>query len=245
LKKLVLGLGGATAIGLLMVTSAMAASFTLFGNAEIVPGGNPGNAAQLSSVATEAEPFGGVDFAITPTDWVDLETLSTDYNVTDDDCGGGSPRIVLGIDTDDDGDRDGFVIVHPVPSPNFTDCAVGWQSSPNLIGNEEAGRYDYSGFGGSNFSTYSQAPDDVTGATIVEAFIVVDSSWSAAATGGDGEMTTLIDNFNFNGDITTFGPDEPTEKDACKTGGWQDLERADGTAFKNQGDCIQYFNTGN
>lgn len=35
-----------------------------------------------------------------------------------------------------------------------------------------------------------------------------------------------------------------TAKDSCKAGGWDALFRADGTAFKNQGDCIQYVNTG-
>lgn len=33
-------------------------------------------------------------------------------------------------------------------------------------------------------------------------------------------------------------------KDDCKKGGWMDLSRADGSSFKNQGDCIQYVNTG-
>jgi hypothetical protein len=31
---------------------------------------------------------------------------------------------------------------------------------------------------------------------------------------------------------------------ACKNDGWQELTRADSTMFKNQGDCIQYVNTG-
>ena len=31
---------------------------------------------------------------------------------------------------------------------------------------------------------------------------------------------------------------------ACKNNGWQQLTRADGSIFKNQGDCIQYVNTG-
>jgi hypothetical protein len=35
-----------------------------------------------------------------------------------------------------------------------------------------------------------------------------------------------------------------TAKDQCKDGGWQALFRANGTGFKNQGDCIQYINTG-
>jgi hypothetical protein len=33
-------------------------------------------------------------------------------------------------------------------------------------------------------------------------------------------------------------------KDQCKDGGWQRLFRTNGTGFKNQGDCIQYANTG-
>ncbi len=35
-----------------------------------------------------------------------------------------------------------------------------------------------------------------------------------------------------------------TTKDACKNNGWQSLSRAGGSSFKNQGDCIQYVNTG-
>jgi hypothetical protein len=31
---------------------------------------------------------------------------------------------------------------------------------------------------------------------------------------------------------------------ACKNDGWQQFTRADGSLFKNQGDCIQYVNTG-
>jgi hypothetical protein len=33
-------------------------------------------------------------------------------------------------------------------------------------------------------------------------------------------------------------------KDDCKNGGWRSMTRADGSPFKNQGDCIQYTNTG-
>lgn len=37
---------------------------------------------------------------------------------------------------------------------------------------------------------------------------------------------------------------EATNKNACKNDGWMSLYRADGSAFNNQGDCIQYVNTG-
>jgi hypothetical protein len=33
-------------------------------------------------------------------------------------------------------------------------------------------------------------------------------------------------------------------KAQCMNGGWQTLYRANNTTFKNQGDCIQYVNTG-
>jgi hypothetical protein len=36
----------------------------------------------------------------------------------------------------------------------------------------------------------------------------------------------------------------PDTKDQCKYDEWMTKARADGSTFKNQGDCIQYFNTG-
>ena len=36
----------------------------------------------------------------------------------------------------------------------------------------------------------------------------------------------------------------PASADDCKNDGWQTLARGDGSVFKNQGDCIQYANTG-
>ena len=36
----------------------------------------------------------------------------------------------------------------------------------------------------------------------------------------------------------------PADANACKKYGWRAVYRADGSSFKNQGDCIQYVNTG-
>jgi len=44
--------------------------------------------------------------------------------------------------------------------------------------------------------------------------------------------------------VVTFAPTVPETKDQCKNDGWISVRRADGSTFKNQGDCIQYFNTG-
>ena len=35
----------------------------------------------------------------------------------------------------------------------------------------------------------------------------------------------------------------PTSKDQCKNGGWQTYADANGTPFKNQGDCVSYVAT--
>jgi hypothetical protein len=50
---------------------------------------------------------------------------------------------------------------------------------------------------------------------------------------------------NFNGTTYDFEPYQvANDKDQCKNGGYKNVRRADGSSFKNQGDCIQYVNTG-
>lgn len=237
--KYISGAGAALALA---VGVAFAAPPTLFGGATVVPTGNPGNAAQLVSDGTT--PFSGVTLDLpADTAWSDLDTVSADYNVTDDNCGGGSPRFTYKVDTNDDGVSDGNVHVAIGPSPTFTGCTPGWHNTGNMIGNEDAGRYDYSQFGGSPFTTYSGAPASVMNGEVLSVQMVVDGSWSAAATGGDGEQTVLVDNILINSDMHTFDANTPTSKDACKKGGWMSLETADFEPFKNQGDCVSYFNT--
>ncbi|HEV8414470.1 MAG TPA: hypothetical protein VGQ49_12815 [Bryobacteraceae bacterium] len=54
------------------------------------------------------------------------------------------------------------------------------------------------------------------------------------------EFTVLaIDN------VSLLSVNEAGNTSACKNEGWQHLTRSDGSIFKNQGDCIQYVNTGN
>jgi hypothetical protein len=51
------------------------------------------------------------------------------------------------------------------------------------------------------------------------------------------------DLFNFNGTVYDFEPYAvATSKDQCKDGGWTTQHQADGSSFKNQGDCIKYVN---
>ncbi len=230
----------------LLFTSAPAfavSNYTLFGDATEVAGGNPGQAIQIRSDASIAPSYGGVTLALpSPIAWTDLATLSTDFNVTNDSCGGGSPRVQVRVDTNNDGTSDGSVRIALGPSPNFIGCVTGWQNSGSLVGNTDAGRYDYSVFGGSPFTTYSNAPASVMAGEVVGVVVVVDGSWSTAATGGDSEQTVLVDNTVVNGNV--FGYEVVSEPpvivspEDCKKEGWKTLLGGD---FKNQGQCVSYF----
>jgi hypothetical protein len=249
MKKFIAASTIAAAATLVLVGGALAAAYTLFGGAELVTPGNASNTAaslvsDLSDTDTSND-YSGIDFEVPDgLTFAELETLSTDYNVTDDDCGGGSPRFTVGLDEDGNGSEDGYIAVYIGPSPNYTDCLPGWQSTGNLIGNNDAGRYDATFMPGGALGTYSDALTAYGDATVTSIALIVDSGWNDAATNGDDEQTVLIDNVAINDDVTTFETPSPESADDCKKGGWQELAREDGTTFKNQGDCIQYVNTG-
>jgi hypothetical protein len=67
-------------------------------------------------------------------------------------------------------------------------------------------------------------------------------------TGGAAAPATLGNGFLIDNLVQTSGPvppalvGPPTSRDACKKGGWETFNFP--RAFKNQGDCIQFFNTG-
>jgi hypothetical protein len=207
-------------------TAAAASGYSLFGDAEIVSGGNPGNAAQLRSDASPG--FGGVDFDISALTFADLTRLATDYNITNDQCGGGSPRFQLNT-------AGGNIFVYLGPSPAFIGCAPGWQSSGNLIGNNDPCRYDTSQLApGTQCNTYAGTLALFGSVTITGIQLVVDSGWNLIASGGDGEQTILVDNVQINDDTYTF-----EDKDSCKNGGWRDFD-----SFKNQGECVSFFARG-
>jgi len=62
-------------------------------------------------------------------------------------------------------------------------------------------------------------------------------------TGGTAVITTLGHGFVID-NLSLGTANAAALKDDCKNGGWQLFTRADGSSFKNQGDCIQYSTTG-
>jgi hypothetical protein len=51
----------------------------------------------------------------------------------------------------------------------------------------------------------------------------------------------------FGGETTTYDFElfkQAAAGEDCKNGGWESVKRADGSSFKNQGDCVSYVNNG-
>jgi hypothetical protein len=64
-------------------------------------------------------------------------------------------------------------------------------------------------------------------------------------TGAAGAWDVYTDLVNFNGTIYDFEPFlAPRNADQCKNNGWRTLRRSETRGFRNQGDCIQWVNTG-
>lgn len=66
---------------------------------------------------------------------------------------------------------------------------------------------------------------------------------------GNAGLVTSLDTFTFGvSGVSTTYDFEPyataSSKASCMNGGWMSVKRADGSSFKNQGDCVSYLNTG-
>lgn len=217
----------------LLVTSAFAATtYSLFADAQIVTGGNPGNAAQLRS----AEPggFGGVGFATdTVSTLSDLQNLATDYKFVENSCGGGSPRFQVRVTSPDNSDT-GNIFVYIGPPPSYTGCPMNvWTNTGNLV--TPASLVDTSQLdAGTFYDPYSAALVKYGNYTVNGISQVADGEWAFV-----GNQTVLVDNVQINTDVVTF-----EDKNSCKKGGWQNLQDDQGNNFANQGDCVSYYSTG-
>lgn len=219
-------------------TVVAASGYNLFGTATPVhPGHNSDTAIQLSSVGFLTS--GGINFdetAVTPpvTTLNTLQNLSTDYMFTAGSCGGGSPRFQINVDGKN-------IFVYIGPPPNYTGCAPGvWASTGDLL--EAALFVDTSQLpGGTFYDTWASALIKYGTHTVTGIQLVADGGW--AVTGGT--QTVLVDNVMINGTTFTFEAEvvDPSDKEKCKKGGWQDFTTSPGP-FKNQGDCVSYFATG-
>lgn len=93
------------------------------------------------------------------------------------------------------------------------------------------------GFGGPPFYSLSQLQTNCPNAVAVGFGVNIGSN--------NPSYDVYTDLVNFNGTTYDFEPYlVATDKEQCKNGGFNDVRRNDGSTFRNQGDCIQYVNTG-
>ena len=190
----------AIAAALVLAPAAVAATATPFGGATVSGGiltlvSNTGDAGATND-------FSGATFADTGvTTFASITTLSTEFDVTDDDCKAGSPRFQVRVQTPSSAEKNVFVYLGPTPS--FTGCSQNvWIASGNLIGSTD-GRFDTSQVqAGSQVSTYAQALALVGAYPVTQISLVVDSGWAF----DDKEQTVRIRNVKVNGS-TFFTPD--------------------------------------
>ena len=128
-----------------------------------------------------------------------LTALSAEFNVTDDNCGGGSPRFQLTI-----GGKNVFVYLGPAPS--FNTCAANtWISTGNLVGTSDQCRADTSQLiAGTQCTTWAAAVAALGSQPITAIQLVVDGGWSLA----DKEQTVLVRNVRLN-NMTFITPTAP------------------------------------
>jgi len=196
-KLLLLAVAG---LALATAAPALAADPTTSGSATIA--NNVGTIVSNTSVAnTPADDGGAITFPITSgLTLAQITQLSAEFNVTDDDCGGGSPRFVLNYGPNKN------VVVYLGPSPTFTGCAQNtWLSTGNLVGTSDACRVDTSQVApGTQCTTWAAAVTLMGSQTINSISFVVDGGWQPA----DKEQTVQVRTVKINNDtfLTTPAP---------------------------------------
>lgn len=180
--------------------AALAATATPFGGATVTDGvltlvSNTGDTDTTND-------FSGARFTDTGvTTFASITTLSTEFNVTDDDCTNGSPRFQIRVATST-GEKNVFVYLGPTPS--FTGCLPNtWIASGDLSDSTEL-RVDLTQVGGAFYSTWAQAVALVGTLQVTGISLVVD----AGAVFADKEQTVKIRNVRVNG--STFYTGETT-----------------------------------
>ena len=132
---------------------------------------------------------------------------------------GGSPRMSIPIDTNNDGTTDGYAFIDANNCGQTTNrTGTVDQSCPVFFGSTLY--TNWAAFASAN-PTYRIATDSVP-------FVIADQPFRG-----------IISNVQLG-----QAENAASDKNECKDGGWKDMTRADDSSFKNQGDCIQYVNTG-
>jgi hypothetical protein len=210
MKKLVLAV--LATVALAVTAPALAADgTTTFGGASITDG--VATLVSDTSNAAATDDFSGVTVPLPAgLTLAQVTQLSAEFNVTNDDCAGGSPRFVINYSATEN------ISVYFGPTSTFTGCTQNtWLSTGNLVGTSDNLRVDTSHLsGGSVNSTWAEALSLAGSRAITSINLVVDGSWKFE----DKEQTVLARNVKLNN--TTFlvpstpAPTKVNPTTACK-----------------------------
>jgi hypothetical protein len=198
MRKLLLA--AVAALTLAVAAPALAADGTTTFGAATVTDGVATLVSNTSNTDT-ADDFSGVTVPLPAgLTLAQVTQLATEYNVTNDDCAGGSPRFVINYGPNKN------MVVYLGPAPTFTGCTQDtWLSSGNLVGTTDQCRVDTSQLSpGTQCSTWAAAVALVGTQPITSISLVVDGSWALA----DKEQTILVRNVQLN-DKTYLTPAAP------------------------------------
>jgi len=150
------------------------------------------------------------------------------YNDTD--ATGSGPRFV--INASNNATRSG---AFPKNSGSFSIITTGWYTFEHhfykIAGGVLAVDLRITALDGTVLKTWTLSdPTDIIGTTV----------------GGHRYGWLVIQEFPILAidNVSLLSVNQAGNVSACKSDGWQQLTRADGSIFRNQGDCIQYVNTG-
>jgi hypothetical protein len=198
------------AASLALAPAALAADFTLHGGAKA----GIGNVKLVSDLSDS--------LAANNSSWIDFDTpggltfsgissLSTEFRLTENSCGGGSPRFQINV-----GGKNVFVYLGPAPS--FTGCTPNtWLQSGNLVVTSDQCRVDTSQLApGTQCSTWAAALALLGSQAVTGIQLVVDSGWFFA----DKEQEVLVRNVTISGK-TYITPQEPSQQNPSNLCGAQ------------------------
>ena len=224
LSAVLLGNGGTAAAANPLLCFDGTTDGGFHGHCTLVAGG-----ATLDTIDGDSNPnnaYAGVYYAESSLSGKPLAGLSASFTYS---CAaatncvtGGSPRMSIPIDTNMNGTTESYAFID-ANNCGLTAAQSGTvtQSCPVFFG----------GTLYANWAAFVAAHSDYRiGNDDAVAFVIVDQPFLGKVSNvqlGQGEAAGVA-----------------TKKDDCKKGGWADLTRADGSSFKNQGDCIQYVNSG-
>jgi hypothetical protein len=135
------------------------------------------------------------------------------------------------------------LVFEPYYQPDFVEKVGVWESWDAYNGG--AGKWWSTGASTcpqSNACTWSTLVASFPGATITGGYGINAGSNNAGLDGSVDALSIAYGGGSITYDFEPFVT--ATSRESCKDGGWKTRTRADGSPFKNQGDCVSYVNNG-